>query len=60
MTKPAKRRRARKAAKGRTQTAQAAEREPVEVSTEDLADREVAQDAWLLEREAEDIQRDGR
>ena len=60
MTKPAKRRRARKAAKGRTQIPRAATTEPVEVPAEDLADREVAQDAWLLEREAEDIQRDGR
>jgi hypothetical protein len=60
MTKPAKRRRARKAAKVRPKTPQDTGTESLEVPAEDLADREVVQDAWLLEREAEDIQRDGR
>jgi hypothetical protein len=60
MTKPAKRRRVRKTAKVRPQIPGAAGAESVEVPPEDLADRDVAQDAWLLEREAEDIQREGR
>jgi hypothetical protein len=60
MPKPAKRRRARKTAKVRPQIPKAAETESVEVPREDLADREVARDAWLLEREAEDVERDGR
>lgn len=73
MAKPAKRRRARQAAKRRPGALQAigenaveqgpallrrGERESVEDPLEDFPDD--AQDAWLLEREAEDIQRDGR
>lgn len=60
MTKPAKRRRARRAAKRHAQVPQSTVTEPAEVPAEDLDEREVARDAWLLEREAEDIQRDGR
>lgn len=72
MAKPVKRRRARQAAKRRPRAPQAigetpveqgaallrpGERESVEDPLEDFPDDE--QDAWLLEREAEDIQRDG-
>lgn len=60
MTKPAKRRRTRKTARVRPQPPRAAATEPAEVAAQDLGDRDVEQDAWLLEREAEDIQRDGR
>jgi len=71
MAKPAKRRRGKRAGKARAgalpaggdnPVAQGAallrpgERESVEDPLEDFPDDE--QDAWLLEREAEDIQRD--
>jgi hypothetical protein len=60
MAKPAKRRRARKTAKVRPQIPESAGTEAAEVAQEDLAERDAGQDAWLLERQAEDIQRDGR
>jgi hypothetical protein len=60
MPKPAKRRRARKAAKVRPQIPRPAATGSAEVPQEDLADRDVGQDAWLREREAEDIEREGR
>jgi hypothetical protein len=60
MTKPAKRRRSRKTTKLRPQPPPVAATGPVDVPPQDLGDRDVGQDAWLLEREAEDIQRDGR
>jgi len=73
MAKRAKRRRAREAAKLRPRAVPAAGGEPVEQGPsllgraaresvenplEDLRGDEAAQDAWLLEREAEDIQRE--
>jgi hypothetical protein len=64
MAKPAKRCRARKTAKVRPHAPRAAGGEPVEQPFEpfpgDGAGDEAGQDAWLLEREAEDVQRDGR
>lgn len=60
MTRLAKRRRTRKRARLRPQPARAAPADPVEVPEQDLGDHDAEQDAWLLEREAEDIQRDGR
>lgn len=60
MTKPAKRRRTRKTARQRAQPPRAAATEALDIPPQDLGDRDVEQDAWLLEREAEDIQRDGR
>ncbi|OFZ87840.1 MAG: hypothetical protein A2W21_14110 [Betaproteobacteria bacterium RBG_16_66_20] len=74
MAKPAKRRRVRQAVKPRAGAPDASgenppeqgrallrpgERESVEDPLEDFAEDESAQDAWLLEREAEDMQRDG-
>jgi hypothetical protein len=74
MAKPAKRRRARQTAKLHSHALQAAgsdlveqdpaplrraERISVEGPLGDIPDDGLAQDAWLLEREAEDIQRDG-
>ena len=75
MAKPAKRRRPRHPTKlragalpagGEAPVEQGAallkpgERESVEDPLEDFPDDERAQDAWLLEREGEDIQRGGR
>jgi hypothetical protein len=74
MAKRAKRRRARQAARLHPGAPQAngdeaveqgpallrrAERASVENPLEDFPGEEAAQDAWLLEREAEDVQRDG-
>lgn len=74
MAKPAKRRRARPAGKPRAGAPDAigenpaeqgpallrpGERESIEGPLEDFPEDESAQDAWLLEREAEDVQRDG-
>jgi hypothetical protein len=73
MAKPAKRRRARQAAKlrpgplpsiGENPIEQGpallrpGERESVEDPLDDSSDDDAAQDAWLLERVAEDMQRD--
>ena len=73
MAKPAKRRRVGQAAKLRPGAPRAigdnaveqgpallrrVERESVEDPLDDFSDDEVAQDRWLLERQAEDIQRD--
>ena len=74
MAKPVKRRRPKQSGKRRAGALPASsdnpveqgaallrpgERESVEDPLEDFAEDESAQDAWLLEREAEDMQRDG-
>jgi hypothetical protein len=74
MAKATKRRRARQGAKSSSGAAHTAgdipieqgatllrrgERESIEDPLEDFADDECTRDAWLLERQAEDIQRDG-
>ena len=73
MAKPVKRRRPKQSGKRRAGALPASsdnpveqgaallrpgERESVEDPLDDFSDDEVAQDRWLLERQAEDIQRD--